>query len=322
MNSNLLDYLSFPEDNIWLGNEKNKIPPYIFNDKIKIALQVALVTRRPLLVTGSPGCGKTTLARVIAAAHGASYLSYTFTSRSRLEDLTGEIDQLQRLHDAHAVAATHAELMEDWCYYKPGLFWWGFDPESAKRRGGKQEKIDALGTRFRIPPIPKYLNDEAKGVVLLMDEIDKAEPDLPNDLLEPLDNLSFNLPGIEPIVANHAWYLVIITSNGERELPPAFLRRCVTLDLPDPNVADLVKIAEQHLHTPPTFQKDLYSKLADKFINITSAAKNSQKRPPGTSEYLDAIKACMALKVTPDDEDATWQQIAQATLLKTPSTDE
>lgn len=309
----------FPENKIFPGNNDKNIPPYIFNDNIKIALQVALVTRRPLLITGSPGCGKSTLARVIAEAHQASYLSYTFTSRSRLEDLTGEIDQLQRLHDAHAVAATQEKLLDDWCYYKPGLFWWGFDPNSAKRRGGKQDAVNKLGERFREPSKPKYLNDAAEGVVILMDEIDKAEPDLPNDLLEPLDNLGFTLPGIEPIVANSDWYLVIITSNGERELPPAFLRRCVTLDLPDPNIDDLVKIAEQHIK-PAATQKDLYKKLAEKVITIATETKNA-RRPPSTSEYLDAVKACIAFDIIPEDHDMTWQQIAQATLLKVPPTD-
>lgn len=322
MNSFSLTNFAFPENDLWPGNVDKNIPPYIFNEKIKIALQVALVTRRPLLITGSPGCGKSTLARVVAEAQQASYLSYTFTSRSRLEDLTGEIDQLQRLHDAQVAGANRDALLDDWCYYKPGVFWWGFDPDSAKYRGGSQTRADELGKRFRQPSPPKLLNPAAQGAVILLDEIDKAEPDLPNDLLEPLDNLSFKLPGIEPIAAKHAWYLVIITSNGERDLPPAFLRRCVSLDLPDPNATDLVKIAEQHLHIAPQKQPDLYAKLAEKFIKIATDAKTRQKRPPGTSEYLDAVKACLAFGVTPDDEDGTWRQIAQATLLKTLPTDE
>jgi MoxR-like ATPase len=314
--TNPLDLFKFPTADIWPATEET--PPYIFNQKIKIALSVALITRRPLLISGSPGSGKTTLARAIAEYQRCSFLNYTFTSRSRLEDLTGEIDQLQRLHDAHTAAVTKEPLMEDWCYYKPGLFWWGFDPELAMRRGGSRKQIDELKNRFRPPAKPKYLKDQSAGVVFLLDEIDKAEPDLPNDLLEPLDNLSFQLPNMDAIKAKHDWYLVIITTNGERELPPAFLRRCIALELSDPEPEVLVNIAEHHLQTTDLAEKNLLSELADKFKLISNEAKNQQRRQPGTSEYLDAVRACRELNIFPNNDDDIWQQIAQSTLRKIP----
>jgi MoxR-like ATPase len=306
----------FPTDNVWPKSDQT--PPYIFDTRIKTAVKVALITRRPLLISGSPGCGKTTLAKAIAQYRKASYLEYTFTSRSRLEDLTGEIDQLQRLHDAQVSSAKPDALLDDWCYYKPGLFWWGFDPELAMRRGGSQDQINQLGKKFRQPDKPMRLNADADGVVFLLDEIDKAEPDLPNDLLEPLDNLSFQLPGIKPIKAKHDWYLVVITTNGERDLPSAFLRRCIALDLPDPEPDDLVKIAEQHLQATDATEKKLLSELAAHFKTIADDAKDQQRRQPGTSEYLDAVKACRQLSIFPDNDDFIWQQIAQSTLRKFP----
>ena len=212
--------------------------------------------------------------------------------------------------------------MEDWCYYKPGLFWWGFNPEQAMRRGGNQDEVndprDSVSRPFQTEIFKRAIN----GVVILLDEIDKAEPDLPNDLLEPLDSLSFQLPGIEPIKAQHDWYLVIITTNGERDLPPAFLRRCITLELPDPEPKDLVNIAEHHFKTTDADKNKLLSTLASKFKSISDEAKDEQRRLPGTSEYLDAVKACLELNIVPDDKDKVWQQIAQSTLRKYPQTNE
>ena len=303
-------------DNVWLGNEEAGVPPYVLSDDIIIALKVSLVTRRPLLISGPPGSGKTMLAKAVAEAQGWSYLKHTLTSRSRLEDLTSEIDQLQRLHDAHAVTSVPGkELMPDWAYLKPGLFWWGFDANSALCKGHTAKEV-AKQEGFRIPQKPKTLREEAKGMVILLDEIDKAEPDLPNDLLEPLDLRCFQLPdGNEVRAPDELTLLVMITTNGERDLPTAFLRRCIHLDLQSQDEEGLKRIADFHFKAKEHPQKSaVFAAVAKKFKDLVSETKTAGRRPPGTSEYLDAVRACLELGITPDSD--IWKQVEQATLKK------
>ncbi len=316
--NHILKKIKFPNTNVWPGNPERGVPPYVLSDEIKIALQVALVTNRPLLVSGLPGSGKTTLAKAVAESQGWSLLQHTLTSRSRLEDLTGEVDQLQRLHDAHVAVGSNGRLMPDWAYLKPGLFWWGFDVESALVKGKSAKEIAALGAGFRQSSKPKTLKDKSIGIVILLDEIDKAEPDLPNDLLEPLDRRSFQLPdGTEIKAANELPMLVVITTNRERDLPPAFLRRCIHLELQSPNSEALQRIAAFHFKEMPIVPKDknaIFAAVAKKFSNLIEVAQESGRRPPGTSEYLDAVKACLELGITPDSD--IWNQVEQATMRK------
>jgi MoxR-like ATPase len=314
--NNILKDFKFPDTNVWLGNPEAGIPPYVLSDEIKIALQVALVTNRPLLVSGLPGSGKTTLAKAVAESQSWSYLKHTLTSRSRLEDLTGEIDQLQRLHDAHVAVGNNNGLMPDWAYLKPGLFWWGFDPVSAQLKGRRQQEFN-IRKQKNIKPAtpPKTLQNNAAGIVILLDEIDKAEPDLPNDLLEPLDRRSFQLPdGTEIKAANDLQILVVITTNGERDLPPAFLRRCIHLELESPDSEALQRIAVFHFKEASASKQAIFAAVADKFADLVTAAKEIGRRPPGTSEYLDAVRACLELGITPKSKE--WAQIEQATLRK------
>ena len=202
--------------------------PYVYYDeRISLSINVALAISRPLLVTGSPGSGKSTLAEDAAKRLGWTFLSATFTSHTRFEDLVAKTDSVSRLADAQL-----QRLGRDSDYLVPGILWWAFDGESAEQLVDSQPEAhrthdprvrsvhDALGTR--------------RGTVLLLDEIDKAEPDLPNDLLGPLGGDELRLPGGRSIQAPLTNTLVIITSNGERALPPAFLRRCVHLDLRTP----------------------------------------------------------------------------------------
>ncbi len=310
----LIQQLSMDGLNLWQGNKGQGVAPYLLTEEILMAIKVALVTARPLLLSGLPGCGKTQLAKAFANQFKWSFLRHTLTSRSRLEHLTAEVDQLQRLHDAQAAAVSDKPLMPDWAYLKPGLFWWGFNHKQAATRGRKTEEIKDLGGQYAAPVEPAGLRKTAKGTVILLDEIDKAEPDLPNDLLEPLDTKSFSLAdGTQVVAPGKHPVLVFITTNGERELPAAFLRRCVHLQLKLPNAQRLVDIAQQHFSDYPD-NADLYWAIAEKVLQLRDEANERGERAPGTSEFLDAAQACLDLNVSPSSNQ--WSLLEQATLSK------
>lgn len=289
------------------------IEPYVFDNKIKIAVDIALTTGRPLLIAGAPGSGKSRLAEAMAAVLEWNYLNFTITSKTRIEDLTADFDHLQRLHDAHNQASDKS-LKPDWAYFKPGLFWWAFNKESARRRSGNEDEAKKLEVLLDYPGIAptKHINK----TVLLIDEIDKADPDLPNDLLEPLDRRRFFDPNGKLILATPGLeILTVITTNGERELPAAFMRRCVTLVLAEPDAEKLKTIAGYHFKADE-FGMDadsfaqLVESLANKTIELRTNAPKQSRRSASTSEFLDAVKAAAQLKTSLDDN--TWQRVLQA----------
>jgi MoxR-like ATPase len=149
------------------------------------------------------------------------------------------------------------------------------------------------------------------NVVLLLDEIDKADPDVPNDLLEPMDQRRFHLFGAEISAPDSLDMLTLITTNGERELPPAFLRRCVTLRLKDVELGHLVKVAKYH-HGDA--DEALYLAVAEKVMELREQARSRNVRPPSTGEFLDSIKACKKLGLTPKSK--IWRRVAESTLIK------
>ena len=295
------------------------VAPYVFNDKIKIAVDIALATGRPLLVAGDPGSGKSRLAEAMAALMDWNYLSYTMTSRTRLEDLTADFDHLQRLHDAHTRSQQQG-MKPDWAYFKPGIFWWAFNKESAYYRSGEKNEAETYQCVLEYPVTLTSNKENSDKTVFLIDEIDKAEPDLPNDLLEPLDRKQFSLPNGKPLKANpNLEILTIITTNRERDLPAAFMRRCVSLVLDAPNLNKLQSIAKHHfqgIETQLTGNKftTLVKELANKIIALQEQANKHKRRSPSTSEFLDAVKAADQLQIGVDD--LIWEQIEQSTLKK------
>jgi MoxR-like ATPase len=241
------------------------------------------------------------------------------TSRTQARDLLWNFDTLRRLNDAQS----EGSVKNTASYIDPGILWWVFDPESAKLRGQK----DAC--RIEAPAKDPGVGPEGGGAVLLLDEIDKADPDVPNNLLVPLGSFQFTVAesGAETVteVAATRPLLVLITTNDERVLPNAFMRRCVVLELDPPNEERLIKIAEAHYGLDLT---NIYRTIARRVIEMSPGSNaaaqmlsgRAVEAEPSTAEYLDTVGACLELDVTIEKDKAAWDAIFQATLLKRSNT--
>ncbi|WP_224363655.1 AAA family ATPase [Hyalangium versicolor] len=279
---------------------------YESTEQIVLAVNVAMATGRPLLLRGAPGSGKSSLAPWVARVMGWRYYEDVVSSRTQARDLLWVFDAVKRLSDAQA-----GEAGEEFRYVKPGVLWWAFNRESAVRRGTPPDaKVDnAQEPNSR-------LNEKRQGMpaVVLIDEIDKADPDVPNDLLVPLGSLQFTVGERPPIVAAHAPF-VVLTSNDERELPAAFLRRCVVLELPMPDKERLRRIAVAHFGEGKEALA-LYERVADKVEALANEAKAQGRRPPSTPEFLDTVKAFRELQTEGLASDDLLEQLFQVTLRK------
>jgi len=193
-------------------------------------------------------------------------------------------------------------------YIIPGVLWWAFDRASAKRRGASEEEART----FTPAEEPKCEYQHERAVVLL-DEIDKADPDVPNNLLVPIGSLEFQVEEtkarirIEPSKAP----LIFITTNEERELPPAFLRRCVELNLPAADPKRLLEIGCAHFAYND--KKELDKDRSKWVKQLTDAiAPASAADVPSVAEYLDVLRACDVLKM--NEKSPEWSSILRMTV--------
>lgn len=291
---------------------------YVFSSTIRMAVRVAIASGRPLLLRGPAGSGKSSLAPFVARTLRRRYYWTTVTARTEARDLMWRFDALKRLNDAQLKSAeAQARVEQLQSYIEPGVLWWAFDPASAARRG-LPPGLD-LKTRAADDP---GIGERQHGVVVLIDEIDKADPDVPNNLLEALGSLQFTVHETGDVVRAGATPLVIITTNNERELPAAFQRRCVVLQLREHDRAELIDIAALHfrhfvppdgsaLHPPSVFKA-----VADRLQALQIEARAEGQREPSTAEYLDAVRACLALGIDPEAGGSEWPAVEQLTLLK------
>jgi len=227
---------------------------YIATADLKVAVNAAVTLRRPLLVKGEPGTGKTVLAHEIAAAANAPLIQWHIKSTTKAHQGLYEYDAVARLRDGQLGDERVHDIRN---YIKRGKLW------------------DA----FTSPQLP----------VLLIDEIDKADIEFPNDLLQELDRMSFDVYETGETIAAKERPIVVITSNNEKELPDAFLRRCFFHYIKFPERETMQAIVDVHF---PGIQKLLVSRAMDIFYEIREVP--GLKKKPSTSELLDWLKLLLA----------------------------
>jgi MoxR-like ATPase len=289
---------------------------YVWDDRVVFAVQVAQVTNRPLLVRGPAGSGKSSLAPFVANILRQRFYNFTVTARTQARDMMWEFDALARLNDANASrgAASLASKVEQLHnYITPGMLWWAFDRHSARLRGAQSERD------LQVRPCEDPGGENARqGAVVLLDEIDKADPDVPNNLLEVLGSRQFEVQETRTPVRDRQQPLILITTNDERELPRAFLRRCIVLHLWDKSEDELVEIAVQHFGEAGSA---IYRPVAKRLGELRAEAEKEGLRPPSTAEYLDAVAACLELQVGPHaagEKAELWEYLVEVGLSKQP----
>jgi len=234
---------------------------YISTEDLNVAVNAAITLEKPLLIKGEPGTGKTELARQISNSLGLEIIEWNIKSTTKAQQGLYEYDAVSRLRDSQ-LGDNKIENIEN--YIKKGKIWNAFE---SKQRS-----------------------------VLLIDEIDKADIEFPNDLLQELDKMEFFVYETNQIVRAKKRPIVIITSNNEKELPEAFLRRCFFHYIQFPEIGTLRKIIQVHF---PDIKKSLLEAALNRFFEIRDVP--GLKKKPSTSEALDWIKLLLIEDINPID---------------------
>ncbi len=232
---------------------------YVATDDLMMAVNAAVTLQRPLLVKGEPGTGKTQLAREIARSLGRPLLDWAIKSTTKAQHGLYEYDAVSRLRDSQL---GDAKVQDIGNYIVRGKLWEAFEHEAQP--------------------------------VLLIDEIDKADIEFPNDLLRELDQMEFYVYETRQTVRARNRPIIIITSNNEKELPDAFLRRCFFHYIRFPDAETMQKIVDVHF---PDLKKNLTREAMEVFFGLRELP--GLKKKPSTSELLDWLKLLMAEDIDP-----------------------
>ncbi|MDT7525067.1 MoxR family ATPase [Pseudidiomarina sp. GXY010] len=234
---------------------------YIVADDLGLAVNAAVTLEKPLLLKGEPGTGKTRLAEELAASLGVPLIRWQIKSTTKAQQGLYEYDAVSRLRDSQLGSDKVHDIAN---YIKPGKLWQAF---SATTRP-----------------------------VLLIDEIDKADIEFPNDLLHELDQMEFHVYETGEQIRAQQRPIVIITSNNEKELPDAFLRRCFFHYIKFPDADTLAQIVQVHF---PDIRQQLLSTALEVFFDLRQVP--NLKKKPSTSELIDWLKLLLAEQIQPAD---------------------
>ena len=234
---------------------------YVATEDLTVAVNAAVLLERPLLIKGEPGTGKTDLAKQVASALGLDLIEWNIKSTTKAQQGLYEYDAVSRLRDSQLGDERVHDVGN---YIRKGKLWTAFEAD--------------------------------QKVVLLIDEIDKADIEFPNDLLQELDKMAFHVYETGETVAANNRPVVIITSNNEKELPDAFLRRCFFHYISFPDQDTMRQIVKVHY---PDIKEQLLTTALTQFYEIRE--QQGLKKKPSTSEVLDWLKLLLAEDMTPED---------------------
>lgn len=227
---------------------------YVATDDLRMAVNAAITLQRPLLIKGEPGTGKTMLAEEVASGLGLKLLRWHIKSTTKAQQGLYEYDAVSRLRDSQLGEERVHDIRN---YIRKGMLWQAFESD--------------------------------EQVVLLIDEIDKADIEFPNDLLVELDKMEFSVYETGERIQAKKRPIIIITSNNEKELPDAFLRRCFFHYISFPDKATMQQIVEVHY---PDIQQELVREAMEIFFQVRDV--QSLKKKPSTSELIDWLKLLLA----------------------------
>jgi MoxR-like ATPase len=233
---------------------------YVATPDLKLAVNAALALERPLLVKGEPGTGKTLLAEEVARAVGRPLFQWHIKSTTKAQQGLYEYDAVSRLRDSQLGDEKVADIAN---YIKRGVLWEAFESEAP--------------------------------AVVLIDEVDKADIEFPNDLLRELDRMEFHVYETQRTIRARHRPLVVITSNNEKELPDAFLRRCFFHYIKFPDRETMMRIVDVHF---PGLKKQLLQEALEVFFGLREIP--GLKKKPSTSELLDWLKLLLAEDIPPE----------------------
>jgi len=336
------------------------LPPvhHRFDEESLNAINAALAAERPLLVRGEPGTGKSQLARAAAEILGRAFIWRVADAQTQVSDLFYTFDAISRLARAQVVGPLLAgakdpldvpALLDERNFVAPGPLWWAFAPKKARRwyeryrlhceASAPKAQGDVAGEdEDEDRSVAPYSEDElAAGAVVLIDEIDKTDASVPNGLLEALGQGTFPVPrgGVISFHGSGPAPLVIITTNEERELPAAFLRRCLVLHIPVPEgqgdfVKWLVERGETHFgrgehddraKDNPDYEilsREVLERVAELVFKDRREADAEGLSLPGQAEYLDFLRALARLRTKNADRLSFLHKIEDFALVKHP----
>lgn len=233
---------------------------YVATEDLKLAVNASIALQKPLLIKGEPGTGKTLLAEQVAESLGLRLIQWHIKSTTKAQQGLYEYDAVSRLRDSQLGDNRVHDIKN---YIKKGKLWEAFEAD-----------------------VP---------VVLLIDEVDKADIEFPNDLLTEIDKMEFYVYETQEVIKAKQRPIVIITSNNEKELPDAFLRRCFFHYINFPDRETMLKIVDVHY---PSVQHDLVKDALDIFFDLRKVP--GLKKKPSTSELIDWLKLLMSDNLPPD----------------------